>query len=75
MDVVENNDHIGQVVSGYHQIEKNVDIRISKARKALFSLLGPAFSIKCQLSPSLKLYLYKIFVSPIMKSGLSISSL
>ena len=34
--IVENNDHVGQIVSGLGQEEKNVDERISKGRKSLF---------------------------------------
>ena len=49
IEVVENNDHLGQIVSGTRQEEKNVDQRISKSRKALFSLLGPAFNYLAQL--------------------------
>ena len=38
--VVENNDHIGQIVSGLNQEEKNIDERIFKGRKSLFALLS-----------------------------------
>jgi hypothetical protein len=37
--VVENNDHLGQIVSGSRQEEKNIDERISKGRNNLFGLL------------------------------------
>ena len=47
VDVIENNDHLGQIVSGIRQEEKIVDLRVGKARNALFALLGPAFSLKC----------------------------
>ena len=69
--VVENNEHLGQIVSGTRQEGKNVDARISKARNAIFSLLGPGFSYKCQLSPILKLHLYRTFVCPVLRSGIS----
>ena len=42
--VVENNEHLGQVVSGMRQEAKNIDLRIQKGRNNLFSLLGPAFA-------------------------------
>ena len=71
IDVVENNDHLGQVVSGIKQEEKNVDLRIKKARNSLFALLGPAFSFKCLLGPAVKLHLYRTFVCPVLRSGLS----
>ena len=31
IDVVEDNDHLGQIVSGFRQEEKNVDLRIQKS--------------------------------------------
>ena len=42
--VTEDNDHLGQVVSGHQQIAKNIDLRLKKARKSLFSLLGASFN-------------------------------
>ena len=71
IDVVENNDHLGQIISGTRQEDKNVNLRIKKARNSLFALLGPAFSFKCLLSPILKLHLYRTFVCPVLRSGLS----
>ena len=71
MEVVENNEHLGQIVSGSRQEEKNVDLRILKSRNMLFSLLGPAFSFKCLLSPTVKLHIYRTFVCPVIRSGLS----
>ena len=71
IDVVEDNEHLGQIVSGTQQEMKNVDLRISKARKSVYGLLGPGFSYKCELSPILKLHLYRTFVSPVLRSGLS----
>ena len=34
--VVENNEHLGQIVSGQRQEEKNIDQSISKGRKSLY---------------------------------------
>ena len=45
--VVENNEHLGQIVSDLRQEQKNVDLRFKKGRGILFSLLGPAFAYKC----------------------------
>ena len=59
--VVEDNDHLGQIVSGKCQEEKNVDLRLRKGRKSLFSLLGSGFSFKCFLSPAVKLHIYRTF--------------
>ena len=51
IEVVDNNDHLGLVVSGYEEEQMNVDKNIIKCRNSLFALLGPAFSIKCLLFP------------------------
>ena len=73
--VVEDNEHLGQIVSGTNQTEKNIDLRLKKGRGSLFSLLGPAFAYKCLLSPVVKLHLYRTFTCPIIRSGLSSFSL
>ena len=69
--VVENNEHLGQIVSGINQEEKNIDLKLSKGRKNLFGLLGAGFSFKCLLSPVVKLHIYRTYTSPITRSGLS----
>ena len=71
IEVVEDNEHLGQIVSGKSQEQKNVDLRISKARNCLFGLLGASFAFKCFLSPVLKLHIFRTYISPIMCSGLS----
>ena len=38
VNVVGENDHLGQIISGQHQIEKNVDLKLKKGRGSLFSL-------------------------------------
>ena len=73
--VVEDNEHLGQIVSGYQQELKNIEERISKGRKNLFDLLGPAYSYKCLLSPVLKMHLFRTYTCPIIRSGLSSFSL
>ena len=75
VQVVDNNEHLGQIVSGRSQEEKNIDLKMEKGRKSLFSLLGSAFSFKCLLSPVLKLHLYRTFTCPRTRSGLSSFSL
>ncbi len=75
VDVVEENDHLGQIISGKNQIEKNIDERLKKGRNSLFSLLGAGFAYKCNLSPALKLHLFRTFTCPILRSGLSTFSL
>ena len=71
INVVENNDHLGQIVSGTDQISKNIDLRIKKGRGSLFGLMGPAFAYRCLLSPAVKLHLYRTYICPIIRSGLS----
>ena len=73
--VVDNNEHLGKLVSGRSQEETNIDLKMEKGRKSLFSLLGSAFSFKCLLSPVLKLHLYRTFTCPRTRSGLSSFSL
>ena len=69
--VVEDNEHLGQVVSGKNQEMKNIDLKMEKGRKSLYSLLGAGFSFKCLLSPVLKLHIYRTFTCPRTRSGLS----
>ena len=59
VSVREDNDHLGLIVSGVREEEKNIDLKIRKARGALFKLLGPAFTAKCFLSPSVQIHLYR----------------
>ena len=73
--VTVDNEHLGQVVSGVEQEQKNVDLRISKGRSSLFGLLGPAFQFKCLLSPVVKFHLFRTYTCPILRSGLSSFSL
>ena len=75
VNVVENNEHLGQVVSGRNQEQKNIDLKIQKGRNNLFGLLGAGFSFKCLLSPVVKLHLYRTYTCPILRSGLSSFSL
>ena len=75
ISVLENNDHLGLIVSGVREEEKNVDLKLKKARGSLFSLLGPAFSSRCLLSPSVQLHLYRTFTCPIARSGLAAMTL
>ena len=65
------NEHLDQNVSGLEQEQKNIDLRIKKGRINIFGLLGPAFSFKCLLSPSVKIHLFRTYTSPILQSGLS----
>ena len=69
--VSNDNEHLGQIISGTEQEQKNIDLRIQKARNSLFGLLGPAFQFKCLLSPVLKFHIFRTYVSPVLRSGLS----
>ena len=71
MKVTEDNEHLGQIVSGVSQEQKNIDLRLKKGRNNIFGMLGPAFSYKCLLSPSVKIHLFRTYTSPIIQSGLS----
>ena len=71
VNVVENNDHLGQIISGTRQIQKNVDESLKRGRKSLFGLLGPAFAFKCLLSPLVKIHLFRTYTCPRLRSGLS----
>ena len=73
--VVEDNEHLGQIVSNKNQEEKNIDLRLQKGRKSLYCFLGAGFSYKCLLSPVVKLHVLKTFICPIIRSGLSSFSL
>ena len=71
VNVVEDNDHLGQIISGTRQIQKNIDESLKRGRGSLFSLLGPAFAYKCMMSPLLKIHLYRTYTCPRIRSGLS----
>ena len=68
--VVEENEHLGMVVAGTGEEEKNVDRNITKCRASLFALLGPAFAFKCLLSPLVQLHLWRTCCLPVLLSGL-----
>ena len=70
IEVVDNNDHLGLVVSGYEEEQMNVDKNIIKCRNSLFALLGPAFSYKCLLSPIVQSHLWRTCCFPVLLSGL-----
>ena len=69
--VVDNNEHLGLVVSGSEEEQKNVDENIIKCRNSLFALLGPAFAFKCLLSPLVQIHLWRTYNLPVLVSGLA----
>ena len=68
---MDTNEHLGLVVAGSEEEQKNVDENIIKCRNSLFALLGPAFSYKCLLSPVLQIHLWRTCNLPVLLSGLS----
>ena len=75
VSIKEDNDHLGLIISNTLEEEKNVDAKLRKCRGSLFKLLGPTFSAKCQLNPVLKTHLFRTYVAPIARSGLSAMTL
>ena len=71
LPVTENNEHLGLIVSGVSEEIKNVDKNIRSARSTLFTLLGNVFSYRCMLSLAVLFHVWSIYVSPVLRSGLS----
>ena len=71
LNVTEDNEHLGLVVSGTDEERKNVDKNIESARKMLMSLMGNIFSYKCKLSPIVLHHVWSVFIHPVLRSGLS----
>ena len=70
IDVVDSNEHLGLVVSGVDEEQKNVDDNIVRCRTSLFTMLGPAFSFNCLLSPIVQLHLWRTCCYPVLLSGI-----
>ena len=68
--VVGENEHLGLLVSGLNEEQKNVDSKLQLCRNSLFGLLGPAFAFKCMLSPTVQIHLWKTYSFPALLSGL-----
>ena len=68
--IVDDNEHLGLIVSGMDEEQKNVDENIQKCRNSLFALLGPAYSFKCLLSPVVQAHLWRTYNLPVLMSGL-----
>jgi hypothetical protein len=71
VSVVENNEHLGLLVSGLDEEQKNVDQNILECRNSIFGLLGPAYACKCMLSPTVQIHLWRTYNLPVLLSGLS----
>ena len=71
IEVSEDNEHLGMVVSGVDEESKNIDKNITAARNALFAMLGPVFLYKCKLSPTVQSHLWRVYIKPVLTSGLA----
>ena len=71
IDVTDDNDHLGLIVSGQAEESKNVDANIHQCRSSLFALLGAAFAYKCKVSPQAKVHLWRVYCKPVLRSGLA----
>ena len=69
--VVVDNEHLGLVVSGLQEEQKNIDKKISLCRNSLYSLLGSTYAYKCKLSPVLQSHLWRTYNLPCLVSGLA----
>ena len=70
IDVVDTNEHLGLLVSGQHEEQKNVDKKLQLCRNSLFGLLGAGFAYKCMISPTVQLHLWRTYSLPVLLSGL-----
>ena len=71
IEVSEDNEHLGMIVSGVDEETKNIDKNITAARNALFAMLGPVFLYKCKLSPTVQTHLWRVYIKPVLTSGLA----
>ena len=71
LNVTEDNEHLGLVVSGLDEEIKNVDKNINAARDTLFGFLGNIFSYKCKLSQAVQYHTWSVFIKPVLRSGLA----
>ena len=61
VSVKEDNNHLGLIISGIREEGQNVDLKIQKARGALFKLLGLLTQISSQAS-------YRVYICPRFRS-------
>ena len=71
IEITEDNEHLGLIVSGVDEEIKNVDEKIKLCRSSLFSLLGAAFSYSSKLSPKVQIHLWRTYCQPVLRSGLA----
>ena len=58
--VVDTNEHLCLQVSGGDEEQLNIDENIVRCRNSLFALLGPAYSYRCLLSPTVQIHLWTL---------------
>ena len=68
--MVDMNEHLGLIVAGLDEEQKNIDANISKCRASLFALLGPAFAYKVLMSPKVQVHIWRTCSLPVLLSGL-----
>ena len=68
--MVDRNEHLGLIVAGLDEEQKNIDANISKCRASLFALLGPAFAYKVLMSPKVQVHIWRACSLPVLLSGL-----
>ena len=71
LNVSEDNEHLGLVVSGIDEELKNVDKNIMAARDTLFGFLGNIFSYKYKLSQAVQYHTCSFFIKPVLDWQLS----
>ena len=64
LEVTENNDHLGLIVSGSDEEIKNAD-----KCKIMFSLLGNIFAYKCKLSPGVLYRVHSVHRLPMIREN------
>ena len=68
--VEETNDHLGQLISGIAEAQKNVDKNITNTRKSLFKLMGNPFSYSSLVNPSVQFKTFETYSLGVLTSGL-----
>ena len=71
IDVTEDNEHLGIIVSGEAEELKNIDCNIELCRASMFSLLGTAFAYRSKVSPKAQVHLWRLSCQPVLRSGLA----
>ena len=71
ISVVDENEHLGLLVAGENEEQRNIDANIQDCRRSLLGLLGSAYAYKCQLPPTVQIHLWRTYNLPILRSGLA----